>query len=58
MIKIQHTSVNLGTPKTVGELRKLLKKYDDNVTFKFKDQENQTLQEITSDENTFIVFSK
>jgi len=34
---------NLGTPKTVGELKELIKNYPDETTFGFRNQPMQSL---------------
>ena len=53
--KIKSTS-KLGTPKTVGELKRLLTFYQDNIEFGFRNQPMQDLYEVKDWDKTYIVF--
>jgi len=53
--KIKSTS-KLGTPKTVGELKRILTFYDDNIEFGFRNQPMQDLYEVKDGDKTYIVF--
>ena len=53
--KIKSTS-KLGTPKTVGELKRLLTFYQDNIEFGFRNQPMQDLYEVKDGDKTYIVF--
>lgn len=46
----------LGEAITVGELKKLLNKYDDKTSFGFRNQPMQQLYELKYGENIFVVF--
>ena len=48
--------VILGKPTTIGELKKLIEKYDDSVSFGFR---NQALQELVDINNgDYVVFNE
>jgi hypothetical protein len=47
---------NLGTPKTICELKELIKNYPDETTFGFRNQPMQSLFEITDNGERFILF--
>jgi hypothetical protein len=46
----------LGTPTTIGELKKIISEYDDHVSFGFRNQPIQSLFEIRVGETVFVVF--
>lgn len=39
----------IGTPRTIGELKKLIEKYPDNIEFGFRNQPMQDLCEVKYD---------
>jgi hypothetical protein len=47
---------NLGTPKTVGELKELIKNIPGTTLFGFRNQPMQSLFEITDNGERFILF--
>ncbi len=50
---------SLGIVSTIGQLRKLIKKYPDNTSFGFRNQPMQELTESTSDVGqTFVTFQE
>ncbi len=50
---------NLGIVSTIGQLRKLIKKYPDETSFGFRNQPMQELTESQSDEGqTFVSFQE
>lgn len=53
---IENRYKKLGTPVTIGELKKLINGYDDHVSFGFKNQPVQSLFEIRYGETVFVVF--
>lgn len=47
---------DLGTAKTIGELKRRIERYADDVPFGFRNQEPQNLYEIRHKDETFICF--
>lgn len=48
----------LGIPTTVGELKKLIEKYPDDISFGFMNQPIQELCEYKGGGNVFVVFKE
>jgi len=48
--------IKLGEPKTVGELKNILSKYDDNISFGFRNQPIQALHELRHKDEIYVVF--
>lgn len=48
----------LGIAKTIGELKELIKNYDDNIEFGFRNQPIQQLIEVKYDDTVFVVFDE
>ena len=46
----------LGTPFTIGELKKLISKYPNNTPFGFRNQPIQDLYEVKHENKIFVVF--
>lgn len=56
MTKSKH--IKLGTPKTIGELKKVIENYSDNTPFNFFNQPIQSLFEVVIDDQKYIVFKE
>lgn len=48
----------LGKPTTIGELRELISKYPDDVSFGFRNQPMQGLIEVKYPDQIFVVFQE
>jgi hypothetical protein len=53
---VEKVFIELGTPTTIGELKKLISNYSDDTSFGFRNQRIQTLYQNKIGEETFIVF--